>query len=91
LVVDVVGILCNKQIAILLFLLRQARIVNGKETGVNEFPMMAALIDFQLRDLFCGTTVIASRYCLSAAHCLLNRQIALTGVLIGDHDIYTGT
>jgi len=64
--------------------------VGGRETGVNEFPMMAGLIDFQIRDLFCGTTVIASRYTLSAAHCLLNKQTALTGVLIGDHDISTG-
>ena len=65
--------------------------MNGRETDVNEYPMMAALVDFQIRDLFCGTTIIASRYTLSAAHCLLNKQVALTGVLIGDHDISTGT
>nr|AFZ78857.1 trypsin-like serine protease [Coptotermes formosanus] len=70
---------------------KQSRIVNGRETGVNEYPMMAALVDFQIRDIFCGTTVIARRYCLSAAHCLLNRLTADIGVLIGDHDISTGT
>jgi secreted trypsin-like serine protease len=53
--------------------------------------MMAGLIDFQKRELFCGTTVIARRYTLSAAHCLVNRQTTYTGVLIGDHDISTGT
>jgi len=53
--------------------------------------MMAGLIDVQIRDLFCGTTVIARHYTLSAAHCLVNRQTANTAVLVGDHDISTGT
>ena len=74
-----------------MWLFRQPRIVNGHETGVNEYPMMAGLVDSQTRQLFCGTTVIARRYTLSAAHCLLNRQTALTGVLVGEHDISTGT
>ena len=65
--------------------------MNGHETGVNEYPMMAALVDVQIKDLFCGTTVIARRYTMSAAHCLLNKQIAFTGVLVGDHDVSTGT
>lgn len=70
---------------------KEPRIVNGHETGVNEYPMMAALIDFQIRELFCGTTIIARRYTMSAAHCLLNKQTDMTGVLVGDHDISTGT
>lgn len=68
----------------------EPRIVNGYETGVNEYPMMAGLVDFQLGDVVCGTTIISNRYCLSAAHCLLNRQTVYTGVLVGDHDISTG-
>lgn len=74
-----------------MFLFRQPRIVNGHETGVNEYPMMAGLVDFSNKQIFCGTTVIATRYTLSAAHCLLNKQTASTGVLVGDHDIYSGT
>lgn len=70
---------------------KQSRIVNGHETGVNEYPMMAALVDAQIKDIFCGATVIARRYCLTAAHCLLNRPTTYTGVLVGDHDIRSGT
>jgi hypothetical protein len=69
----------------------QSRIVNGQETGVNEYPMMAALVDLRIRDLFCGASVISSRYCLTAAHCVDNRPTADTAVLIGDHDISSGT
>jgi trypsin len=65
--------------------------VNGKETGVNEYPMMAGLVDLQIRDLYCGASVISRRYCLTAAHCLLNRQTGYTAVLVGDHDISSGT
>lgn len=75
----------------LLFLFSQSRIVNGHETGVNEYPMMAGLVDFEISDIFCGTSIISKRYTLTAAHCLLNRQTVTTGVLVGDHDIRTGT
>ncbi|KDR21543.1 venom serine protease-like [Zootermopsis nevadensis] len=69
---------------------KEYRIVNGHETGVNEYPMMAGLVDFRLKDVFCGATVIATRYCLTASHCLVNRPTEYTGVLIGDHDISIG-
>ncbi|XP_069668898.1 venom serine protease-like [Periplaneta americana] len=69
---------------------KESRIVNGEETGVNEYPMMAGLVDFVNEDLFCGGTIIAKRYVLTAAHCLLNRAVNITGVLVGDHNITTG-
>jgi secreted trypsin-like serine protease len=53
--------------------------------------MMAAVVDIQIRDVICGASVISNRYCLTAAHCVLNRQTAYTAILVGDHDISTGT
>jgi secreted trypsin-like serine protease len=53
--------------------------------------MMAGLVDVKVRALFCGASVISRRYCVTAAHCLLNRQTAYTAVLVGDHDISIGT
>jgi len=60
------------------------------ETGVNEYPMMAGLVDPFLRDVFCGATIISVKYVLTAAHCLTNRNTSNVGVLVGDHDLSTG-
>jgi secreted trypsin-like serine protease len=69
---------------------RQARIVGGRETGVNEYPMMAGLVDFNNKWIYCGATVIARRYTLSAAHCVEQRNIIEIGVVVGEHDVTTG-
>lgn len=60
------------------------------ETGVNEYPMMAGLVDSFQRDVYCGATIISERYVLTAAHCLTNRDTSSMGVLVGDHDLSTG-
>ncbi|XP_003700816.2 venom serine protease 34-like isoform X1 [Megachile rotundata] len=66
------------------------RIVGGVEAGVNEFPMMAGLIDVTILGVWCGGTIISNRYVLSAAHCVYNRNTSDFGVLVGDHDISIG-
>ncbi|XP_046737946.1 venom serine protease 34-like [Diprion similis] len=70
---------------------KQSRIVGGVATGVNEFPMMAGLVDLQQRQVFCGGTIISSRFIISVAHCLLNMDSKQVAVLVGDHDLSTGT
>ncbi|KAI4500529.1 hypothetical protein M0802_004491 [Mischocyttarus mexicanus] len=69
-----------------------SRIVGGTETGVNEYPMMAGLVDFLKRLLFCGATIITPRHVVTAAHCItqfLNNTDTL-GVIVGEHDVSTG-
>ncbi|XP_033225817.1 venom serine protease 34-like [Belonocnema kinseyi] len=37
-------------------------IVGGEKTGVNEFPMMAGLVDAIIVQVFCGTVIISNIY-----------------------------
>ncbi|XP_025269824.1 venom serine protease 34 [Camponotus floridanus] len=66
------------------------KIVGGMETGVNEYPMMAGLVDPSQKDVYCGGTIISERYILTAAHCLDNKNTSNVGILVGDHDLSTG-
>lgn len=68
----------------------ETRIVGGQETGVNEYPEMAGLIDLITKEQYCGSTIISSRFVLSAAHCVLNRQASDIAILVGDHNISSG-
>lgn len=51
---------------------------------------MAGLVDFLIRDLYCGATIISTRHAVTAAHCLLYKQATAIGLLIGDHNISSG-
>ena len=52
--------------------------------------MMAGLVDSQSRTVYCGSTIIATKYVLSAAHCVIKRNPLQLGVLVGDHDLMSG-
>lgn len=49
--------------------------------------MMVALIDVALRTVYCGGTIISTRYVVTAAHCLANQAVSNVGVLYGEHNI----
>ncbi|XP_055606906.1 venom serine protease-like isoform X2 [Uranotaenia lowii] len=70
---------------------KTVKIVNGVPTLVNEFPMMAGLVGLTAKMVFCGATIISNRHAVTAAHCLQGKRISDTGLLVGDHDLRSGT
>lgn len=69
---------------------RHNRIVNGYQTQVNEYPFMAGLVMKSSKMLFCGASIVAKRWALSAAHCKESRVTNQnTILLVGDHNLGT--
>ena len=68
----------------------QTKIVGGRETDINEYPMMVGVINVPIQQVYCGGTIISSRYVLTAAHCLNGLSVNQLGILVGDHDLTTG-
>ncbi|XP_018342545.1 PREDICTED: venom serine protease-like [Trachymyrmex septentrionalis] len=68
------------------------RIVGGKETKVNEFPYMAGLVSMdEIEDeILCGATIISKQYVITAAHCVYEKNITKTAVVVGEHNVKTG-
>lgn len=71
-------------------MLLQTKIVGGRETGINEYPMMAGIINVPIQQVYCGGTIISPKHILTAAHCLNNLAVNDLGILVGDHDLTTG-
>ncbi|XP_069676163.1 venom serine protease 34-like [Periplaneta americana] len=61
------------------------RIIGGVDAKLHEFPMMAALLDLHYDQLYCGATIIAKRYAVTAAHCAIYKNVENIGLLVGDH------
>ncbi|CAB3229843.1 unnamed protein product [Arctia plantaginis] len=66
---------------------RRNRIVGGKETGINEYPMMVGIVDARIIQIKCGATIISRRYVLTAAHCLTGLIPEQTAILVGEHNV----
>ncbi|MGA5195415.1 serine protease [Streptomyces exfoliatus] len=68
-------------------------VVGGQEARPHQYPFMAGLVDVLERRVMCGGSLIGDRYVLTAAHCLTGSYSDPTrvGVLLGDHDLTTGT
>ncbi|XP_063905606.1 venom serine protease 34-like [Zophobas morio] len=69
----------------------ETKIVGGQETGINEFPWMAAILDISTYEAFCGANIIGERYALTSAHCLRRQVPTNVALLVGDHALSTGS
>lgn len=63
------------------------KVVGGKQTTTQEYPMIAAIIQPDIKQLFCGGTIISSKHIVTAAHCFTNPDSIKFAVLVGAHDI----
>lgn len=52
---------------------------------INEFPMMAGLVNLPTIEVYCGATIISSKYALSAAHCLMKKNISQNALFVGSN------
>nr|XP_053605955.1 uncharacterized protein LOC128672684 [Plodia interpunctella] len=60
------------------------RIVDGTETGVNEFPWVARLSYFN--KFYCAGMLINDKYVLTAAHCVKGFMWFMIRVTLGEHN-----
>uniref|UniRef100_A0A8C6GVH1 Ovochymase 2 n=1 Tax=Mus spicilegus TaxID=10103 RepID=A0A8C6GVH1_MUSSI len=63
-----------------------SRIVGGSQVEKGSYPWQVSLKQKQKH--ICGGTIISSQWVITAAHCMANRNIALTlNVTAGEHDL----
>jgi len=70
---------------------RAQRIVGGVETEVNEYPWQAGLVNKNSGFIWCGGSLVNSRYVLTAAHCTKGKKPSSMQVLLGEHKKYDTT
>lgn len=58
------------------------------ESGVNEYPAMAGLVDIAKKAIYCRASIISDRYVLTAAHC--RRPVEEILLVVGEHDVSSG-
>lgn len=70
---------------------REPRVVGGTEVTSNKYPWMVAVMD---RDAgspsdgqFCGGSLIAENWVLTAAHCIEDKTASKVSVLLGQRDL----
>ncbi|KAF6214260.1 hypothetical protein GE061_009000 [Apolygus lucorum] len=68
------------------------RIVGGSNTLVNEYPLIAGIVNRGMPDfIFCGGTIITERHVLTAAHCKPERSSQLLSVVLAEHKVSSKT
>lgn len=62
------------------------RIVGGIEASVGDYPWIAALTD-ESGTTFCGGTLINNKIVLTAAHCMVGKNVKSFHVILGEIDL----
>lgn len=65
--------------------------VGGKNININEYTMTAGLLDSSDMTIFCDATIISDQYVLTAAHCIVSRNISMIHVIVGAHNMLEGS
>merc|ERR1712168_967172 len=65
---------------------RTTKIVGGVNTEVNEYPWQAGLVSKGGSFVWCGGSLVNSRWVLTAAHCTVGDSPSAIQVLLGEHD-----
>merc|ERR1719510_553042 len=68
---------------------RATRIVGGEETEVSEYPWQAGLVSKGSSSVFCGGSLVNSKWVLTAAHCTASANPNQIQVLLGEHNYNT--
>nr|ATU82483.1 venom S1 protease 14 [Lethocerus distinctifemur] len=63
----------------------KARIVGGKKTLPNEYPLMAGMFVKKENDILCGGAIVTERHVVTAAHCTYAFKEDDLAVIVGEH------
>merc|ERR1711860_13976 len=64
---------------------KDGRIVGGQQANAHEFPWVIGLYGYRGDRPFCGGSIIANRWVLTAAHCVYERNVKAFSIVAGDH------
>jgi len=69
-------------------LTRENRVVGGEETKVNNYLWMVGIIHTPSEITYCGGSLIANRFVLTAAHCVAPFHQSIIITSLGEHNLH---
>ncbi|XP_064089876.1 trypsin-1-like [Macrobrachium nipponense] len=65
---------------------RNAKIVGGVVTEMYEYPWQTAITSIASNQPFCGASIIASQWILTASHCVYGTTASSIKIVVGEYD-----